>query len=199
MKKHFLSCILLLAGLTLAFAQEETVAVAQEEPIEETNDTTAVKPSFWDNTYVQVADGGALSLAAGLGNAVEVSAGKWFNKSVGVSINYTNVFIFDGDRSFSNNLIGAGFLWSILGKKERIGIWTPVLSPELGFMLTSQQGANNSAYAAGSFYNYFRVHPNVDVLVNAKAYFGIDPHNTGRIPFITMPTGILSVGARYHF
>ncbi|MCR5018325.1 MAG: hypothetical protein K6A64_05965 [Bacteroidales bacterium] len=191
MKKNFLSCILLLAGLTVAFAQEEVV--------EQTNDTTAVKASFWNNTYVQAADGLALNLSAGIGNSFEVSAGKWFNKSVGVSINYTNVAIFDGSRSFSDNLIGAGFLWNVVGKKERIGIWTPVLSPELGFMITTQQGANNSAYAAGSFYNYFRVHQNVDVLVNAKAYFGIDPHNTGRIPFITMPSGILSVGARYRF
>jgi hypothetical protein len=189
MKKYLLSCILLLAGLTVAFAQET---------VEETNDTT-VKASFWDNTFIQVADGGALSLSAGVGNSVEVSAGKWFNKSVGVSVNYTNVYIFDGDRSFSNNLIGVGFLWSFLGKMERKSIWTPVLSPELGFMLTSQQGSNNSAYAAGSFYNYFRVHPHVDVMVNAKGYFGLDPHNTGRIPYITIPSGTLSVGARYRF
>jgi hypothetical protein len=190
MKKYLLSCILLLAGLTVAFAQE---------PVEETNDTTAVKPSFWSNTFLQAADGAALSLATGIGNSFEVGAGKWFNKSVGVSINYTNVSIFDASRSYSDNLIGVGFLWSFLGGKERSSIWTPVLSPELGFLITNQQGANNSAYAAGNFYNYFRVHPKVDVLVNAKAIVGLDPHNTGRIPFITMPTGILSVGVRYSF
>lgn len=184
MKKYILSTIIILAGITVAFAQEQT---------EETIDSTAVKASFWDNTYIQVADGLALSLSTGVGNAIEVSAGKFFNKSVGVSVNYTNVSL------VGDNLVGVGFLWSFLGRKERNSIWTPVLSPELGFMFTSNPGANNSAYVAGSFYNYFRVHPKVDVLVNGKGYFGIDPNNGGRIRFITMPTGIVTVGARYRF
>ncbi len=185
MKKLILSAVLLAAGLVAAFAQEQT-----EE---------AVKPSFWNGTFVEAGDGGALSLSAGIGNAFVLNAGKWFNKSVGVGINYNNIHIFDGNRSFSDNLIGVAFLWNFLGKVERESVWTPVLSPELGWLFTNNQGANSSLYAGGSFNNYFRVYPNVDLMLNSKLYFGIDPQNTGRIPFITTPTLLLSIGARYSF
>ena len=209
MKKYILSSIVLLAGLTMAQAQTLTEVQPADSVVVEVADSVVVEladtvltnaaKSFFKDTYIQVGDGLAVDLAVGLGNAVEVSVGKWFNKSVGASVNYTNVYIFDGQRSFSDNLIGAAFLWNFLGLMERNSIWTPVLSPELGFMFTSQQGADNSAYAAGSFFNYFRVHPHIDVMANVKGYFGIDPHNSGRIRYITMPTGIVSVGARYRF
>lgn len=183
MKKLILSAVLLAAGLVAAFAQEQ-----------------AAKPSFWDNTYLQAGDGGAISTITGVGNAFEISAGKMFTKCVGIGIGFTNVHIFDENRSYSDNMIGVSFLWSFLGNVNT-GIWKPVFCPEIGWMFSGNQNQSSPSlpYIANSLTNYFRVHENVDFVLNLKSYTSVDPQNTGRIKYITIPTLCATVGARYSF
>lgn len=183
MKKVLLSAVLLLAGLVAGYAQEE-----------------AVKPSFWDNTFIQVGDGGALSVITGVGNAFEISGGKMFNKCVGLSIGYTNVHIFDENRSYSDNMIGLSFLWSFLGKVDT-GMWKPVFCPEIGWMFSGNQNQSSGSlpYIANSLTNYFRVHDDVDLVLNLKSYTSVDPQNTGNVAYLTIPTVCATIGARYRF
>lgn len=184
MKRIILSAIILLSGVIAGYAQE----------------AEAVKPSFWNNTYVQAGDGGALSTMTGVGNVFEISAGKMFNKCVGVDLDYTNIHIFDGDRSYTDHLIGVGFLWNFLGNVDT-GIWKPVLSPEIGVMISGCQNLSSPVlpYICNSLNNYFRIHQDVDLALNLKSYSSLDPQNQGNVPYITIPTICLTVGARYCF
>ncbi|MBO4435035.1 MAG: hypothetical protein J5769_06260 [Bacteroidales bacterium] len=185
MKKIILSSILLLAGLAAGYAQEKEADV---------------KPSFWKDTYVQVADGGALDLTTGVGNTFELSAGKMFTKCVGASLSYTNVYIFDDSRSFMDHMLGAGFVWSFLGNVDTDS-WKPVFIPEIGLMVSGRDSQSSPAlpYIANSLANYFRIHKNVDLVLNAKLYTSLDPQNQGKVAFISMPTACLTLGARYRF